>query len=280
MIALILLSILSADGPKYLTLERVGRLDHPPIREASGMVKSRKHKDVFWVHNDSGNPPKLFAVRRDGTLIREYGVAAPNVDWEDISTDDSGHLYIGEIGNNDARLPLRPVYMLDEPDPVAAEPRSLRVLTASYYQFSKGNRFDAEGLMIDGGRALLVSKTFDGKDAEVYAIPMAPPAPLFKPATPELIGKLTGFDRPVTGANLSSDGKHLAVCATNMVGVYERSLNGTWLQRFLSRFRPDDGQIEAIAWDGDDLMMAGENREIYRVAARTWRNMTASGRRP
>ncbi|MFO0950915.1 MAG: hypothetical protein U0835_07120 [Isosphaeraceae bacterium] len=68
-------------------------------------MASRRHPGVFWVHNDSGNPPRLFAVRVDGSLIREYAVQAPNVDWEDIAVDDEGHLYLGDIGNNDARLP-------------------------------------------------------------------------------------------------------------------------------------------------------------------------------
>ena len=45
------------------------------------MVASRKHPGIFWVHNDSGNPPSLFAVRRDGSLVRSYRVEAANVDW-------------------------------------------------------------------------------------------------------------------------------------------------------------------------------------------------------
>ena len=38
-------------------MERTGRLDDPAIVEASGIVASRKHRGIFWVHNDSGNPP-------------------------------------------------------------------------------------------------------------------------------------------------------------------------------------------------------------------------------
>ena len=50
-------------------LEPIGRLDHPAIREASGIVASRRYPGIFWVHNDSGNPPALYAVRRDGYSI-------------------------------------------------------------------------------------------------------------------------------------------------------------------------------------------------------------------
>src|SRR4051812_22769462 len=99
MTALILSTLLLADPSPRVPLERLGRLDHPPIREASGIVKSRRPPGIFWVHNDSGSPPALFAVRRDGALVREYSVNVPNLDWEDIAADDRGHLYLGEIGN-------------------------------------------------------------------------------------------------------------------------------------------------------------------------------------
>src|SRR5262245_4271019 len=131
-------------------LERVGKLEHPAIAEASGIVASRKHEGIFWVHNDSGHPPALFAVKRDGTLVREYRVAVPNVDWEDIATDDDGHLYVGDIGNNGCILPLRVVYRIDEPDPSRPSEKPLPVTLASYYRFPQGQRFDAEGLFVEG----------------------------------------------------------------------------------------------------------------------------------
>ena len=123
---LIVLALLGDDPAAPGPLQRLGRLDHPPIREASGIVASRRHPGVFWVHNDSGNAAALFAVKRDGTLVREYAVRAPNLDWEDIATDDDGHLYIGDIGNNGKRLRIRAIYRLDEPDPAAAGRRAAR----------------------------------------------------------------------------------------------------------------------------------------------------------
>src|SRR3954452_21411316 len=107
----------AAEAKGLAPLEPMGRFDARAIREASGIVRSRRHPGIFWVHNDSGNPPALFAVRGDGTLVRAFAVALPNIDWEDIAIDDDGHLYLGEIGNNGGRLPLRAVYRLDEPDP-------------------------------------------------------------------------------------------------------------------------------------------------------------------
>ncbi len=272
MIPLVLLSLILADPrPPEVPLERLGTLAHSPIHEASGIVRSRQYPGVFWVHNDSGNPPALFAVRRDGTLIREYSVKIPNIDWEDIATDDHGHLYIGDIGNNDNRLPLRAVYRLDEPDPFLDKEPALTVDTASYYRFPENGRFDAEALVIDGPRALIIAKTFDGRDAEIYAIPFHPPAPLLRPAIPEKIGTLDGFNQPVTGADLTPDGKRLVICSLKTFGVYQKNAGGTWTRRALRSFNSGD-QIEAVAWDGDDIILAGEDRGIFRVGAAAWKS--------
>src|SRR6516165_11844808 len=90
-------------------LEPLGGLDVKAVPEASGIVKSRRYPGIFWVHNDSGNPPLLFAIRGDGCIVRQFRVAVPNIDWEDIAIDDQGHLYVGDIGNIGGVLPLRAI---------------------------------------------------------------------------------------------------------------------------------------------------------------------------
>jgi hypothetical protein len=248
-----------------VALERVGTLAHPAIREASGLVESRKRPGVFWTHNDSGNPAALFAVRGDGSLIREFVVAVPNVDWEDLAIDDEGRLYVGDIGNNEGRLPLRAIYRFDEPDPLVEPAGPLKPSSATYYRFVPDGRFDAEGLAIDGARALIVAKTFDGRDAEIYAVPLDPPAPLLRPAKPVRVARLAGFAEPATGAALHRDGKRLAVCSLRTVAVYRRDGRDAWRRESIRSFQVDD-QIEAVAWVGDDLLLAGEQRGLYRVA--------------
>ena len=194
------------------------------VPEASGIVKSRRHPGIFWVHNDSGNSPTLFAIRRDGTVVREFRLSVPNVDWEDLSIDDEGHLYVGDIGNNGGLLAVRGIYRIDEPDPGRPAPEPPRVRAATFYRFSGGDRFDAEGLVYDPklGCAVVVAKRFDGREAELYTVPFQPPAPLLRPAIPRQIGSLPGFVEPATGACLSADLRLLAVCSNAVTRVYQR----------------------------------------------------------
>lgn len=292
MIAPLLLILTMTGGDRPAPLQMLGRLDHPPIREASGIVASRRHPGVFWIHNDSGNPPALFAVKGDGTLLREYAVGVPNIDWEDIAIDDDGHLYLGEIGNNINRIPVRAVYRLDEPDPTrqdrteaGAETASgampkLAVTLASYYRFASGGRFDAEGLFIDRGRAVVVAKTLDGREAELFAIPLDPPSPLIRPATPERIGALPGFVEPATGADLATDGLRLAACSYQVVRVYGRQDRDSDHWSLLATVRFEADGIEAIAWEGDDLVLAGEGRGLFRITRATWEASQTAGATP
>jgi hypothetical protein len=275
---LMIVLALGGDG-RHVPLEPLGRLEHPPIREASGIVASRRHPGVFWVHNDSGNPPALFAVKKDGTLLREYAVKMPNIDWEDIAIDDDGNLYLGEIGNNGNRLPIRAVFGLAEPDPgqTPGAEGPLAVSVASYYRFPPDARFDAEGMYIDRGRAVLVAKAHDGREAELFAVPLAPPAPLIRPALPERIGSLPGFNEPATGAALAPDGIHLAVCSYDVTRIYRRDRRDADRWSLLGAVRFEADGIEAITWEGDDLIRAGAGRGLFRRAAATWRARQPAG---
>lgn len=261
------LMLLAIAGPE--PLRPTGRMEHPALREVSGLVASRRHPGIFWAHNDSGNAPALFALRADGSLVREYAVAAPNLDWEDIAIDDLGHLYVGEIGNNGGRLPVRGVYTIDEPDPTAPDVGVLPLRSESYYRFPDSGRFDAEGLFLSGGRAIVVSKRSDRGEAELWAAPLEPPAPIFRPAMPERLGTLPGFVEGVTGADLSADGRYLAATGYAVLRVYERDERGAWLPIAGLRFQADG--VEAIAWDGGDLILASEERSLYRIAEASWR---------
>src|SRR5262245_47557574 len=95
------------------------------LREASGVVASRRHPGVFWSHNDSDDLPRLFAFRRDGAPVVAAGVdparyrgvsidGARNIDWEDITSDPDGRLYIGDIGNNYSTRRNLAIYVVDE----------------------------------------------------------------------------------------------------------------------------------------------------------------------
>lgn len=70
------------------------------LNEVSGN-EITSQTDLIWMLNDSGNASKLYGVNENGDIIKELKIHAKNNDWEDITSDSEGNLYIGDFGNND-----------------------------------------------------------------------------------------------------------------------------------------------------------------------------------
>ncbi|WP_303277552.1 hypothetical protein [Flavivirga aquimarina] len=69
------------------------------LHEVSGTETTPK-SNLIWMLNDSGNASKIYGLNRKGTIIKELKIDAKNNDWEDLTSDKAGHLYIGDFGNN------------------------------------------------------------------------------------------------------------------------------------------------------------------------------------
>ena len=87
----------------------MGLVTNHKIDEASGIASSRVNSNIIWVHNDSGDLAKIYAIGLDGSylgVLRLEGVIAR--DWEDMCIgpgpkDNSDYIYIGDIGDNFSR---------------------------------------------------------------------------------------------------------------------------------------------------------------------------------
>ncbi len=82
------------------------------LSEASGLFIAGP--DSLWWHNDSDGKASLFLTDGNGRLIA--GVPIPcaiNKDWEDLSADWNGRLYIGDFGNNANRRKDLCIYIFD-----------------------------------------------------------------------------------------------------------------------------------------------------------------------
>ncbi|MDD7915866.1 hypothetical protein [Polaribacter ponticola] len=69
------------------------------IKEVSGTEVVLK-SDLIWMINDSGNKPILFGLNEKGEIIKDIYIKSKNHDWEDLTSDEKGNIYIGDFGNN------------------------------------------------------------------------------------------------------------------------------------------------------------------------------------
>lgn len=197
----------------------VGHIDDKHLGELSGLVPIHSHPGLFWGHNDSGNPPELFALQRDGRVTARIPVAgAPNVDWEDIATDEKHRLYLADTGNNNRQHKELHVYRFDEPDPT--NPAPIRP-TAHWTLRYPADPFDCESLFIYDNWGYVLPKLRNLRPPTLYRFPLNN---VDRPVTLEPIGPLPAVTGPVTAADISSDGKYLAILT--VLGPYVFQIDG------------------------------------------------------
>jgi hypothetical protein len=275
-------AVFAADAPaqKLPPPVRCGTLPKV-VDESSGLIKSKRYpdKDVFWTHNDSGDTARIFAVDSTGKLLRIVDIPhAENVDWEEITMDEQGRIVVCDCGdnnrdNNNGKRMGVVLYRFPEPDALdkneaPPEPEIFR------FRYPKGlGPYDAEGVFARAGSAYLFSKQIEGTSLFKLALPEKAPA---ETVDMSLACSTKSFN-VVTGAALSNDGLHLAlinyisVTVIDLAEPFEKlkpGANGE-LPLFDSPHRAVNaflGQTEAVAWDGNDLILTTEGADIFRCS--------------
>jgi len=193
----------------------------PLILEASGLAVSRTIKDAVWMHNDSGDVPRLFLVGLNGNtlgIVNVKGVTAR--DWEDMCSfelDGESWLLVGDIGDNgrvrSSTLPCQ-LLLLKEPtvklngqtDPDFES--TVDVCRTIEFQFPDGPH-DCESLAVDtvSRTILLVTKTSPFEGA-LYSLPLTLTKGKEKLKAERIASLGVAF---ATAMDISSDGRRLAI---------------------------------------------------------------------
>ncbi|MBI3926228.1 MAG: hypothetical protein HY319_11860 [Armatimonadetes bacterium] len=294
---------LAADQPVPSGIKLVpsARIHHDPVHETSGTAQSQRYPGVFWIHNDSGDMPRLFAIDASGNVLFPKWMAergfvtgrpvegkqlyeglkiesASHIDWESVSLDGDT-MYVCDVGNNgNARRDLG-VYVLCEPNPRAVHnTRVLKWLPIAYPdqdQFPPTDvwEFDCEATFVYRHKLYFLTKH-------------RPPFRIGTPVTStklyrldsqktDEVNELVPVDRHpdlggwVTDAALSAAGKSLAVlCASPVqsVWLFDTPQEG---DQFLSSparrlVFQDAGQCEGLSFiDEDHLLLTNEEQQLF-----------------
>ena len=236
-------------------------MSDPRIVESSGVIASRRYADVFWTHNDGGGPKKqvLYAIDRKSNTRASFSVIDVTLhDWEDIAIDDAGHLYIGDIGNNEAKRDALTVYEIDEPNP-QAKTGSVSPKRAWKLKFP-GAPFDCESLFVWKDQGYVVSKVFDKARAQIFRFPLKETN---QPVTLELVAT-TKIESPVTGGDISADGTLLGLVAKNGAYVFRIDGDVTRVSNTNPHYtRLKNEHIEGCCFVPQGLLATSERRTIF-----------------
>ncbi len=134
------------------------------LKEVSGIEKI-KNAELLWMLNDSGNKPVIYGVNTNGYIIREVVVNAKNNDWEDITSDEKGNLYIADFGNNNNKrknLKILKIFHQDLIEKDAVEVTKIKFSYPDQYKFppkKKDRFFDAESVFYHNGFLYVFTKS-------------------------------------------------------------------------------------------------------------------------
>lgn len=187
------------------------------LDEVSGVIYN--NSDSIWYANDGGHPATLYLANIKGEILLEKPIPkATNKDWEDLTQDKAGKIYIGDFGNNkNKRKDLR-IYIFnlndetlktiqfDLPDQVDFPPKK---------QF---RNFDMESFFWHNDYLHLFSKSKLGNNnytTRHYRLDDSTPV-----QTAELIGQRDLKNRVVTSAAISANGKKVLLLSYH----YKRAL--------------------------------------------------------
>ena len=260
------------DGANHSGLELargqrlVGRLSRGPATENSGIVQSRTNPDVFWMHNDSGDEPRIYGVRRDGTAYRGVRYSetpgtliggAINVDWEDITAMPNGTLIVADVGNNRNDRRDLVLYFVNEPSIKAGRTTYLKKVFLRYpdqktYPAAKDHfNFDCEAVFTIGERVHLMTKHRSDTATHVYRLNSNRPGEVHE------LEFLQSFpiEGQVVAADALPDGSRILVATYDTIWLFDVKDQNLPLSTPMKRLKYKAEQVEAVTFDGPERVL-------------------------
>lgn len=246
--------------PDAEALELVAKLPGE-VNESSGLATLANGQVL--THNDAGNKPYLYALNQQGEIQETIKLQLPNVDWEDLTQDDAGNIYIADTGNNNNKRRELAVYKFNP-----AQPEQVQAIRFTYedqkeWPPKKDERnFDSEGLFWYNGQLYLISKDRGrGQTAKVYKLPAQPGTHRAR-----LIGSHK-LKAQVTGAAISPDASTVALLSEGELHLFQNfdAVDEFYEGKYTHLELPNTGQTEGIVFASDaELLISSEGGNLYR----------------
>jgi hypothetical protein len=188
------------------------------LDEISGCAVSRSSKDMLWVHNDSGDSSRAYAVSlvTGKTMLTVSLKNTEATDNEDMAFHD-GRIYLADIGDNKGKRKSVHIASFVEPKlpAKAAAAKVVKVEVKNRVLTYEDGPHDAEAFLIDPDGAMVIVTKSDGA--------------VYRAGVDNVLHKVASIGVPlVTGADISPDGRFVLIRTYLGVLRYDRPAKSTF----------------------------------------------------
>jgi hypothetical protein len=274
-----------------LGMTQAGSITAPSIDEASGLAVSRLNDKILWVHNDSGDTARIFAIDTQGHQLATVNITGvKNIDWEDIASfvyQGEAYLLIADVGDNQAKRSQYQLHLIKEPDLSQLNGQKTLSVKPSWsmtFTYPEGAH-DCESVAVDVAKQKILLLTKRDKLPILYELPLIAPsaqgdsnnvsvqminkqakrlgeiAPL-PTAMLDYVSIYTwaGFAGKPTAMDISADGLSAVVLTYTHAFYFTQSQPGDWLALFSTQ--PQEIALPAIK-QAEGVAFSQEGNSIY-----------------
>ena len=206
--------------------------DLPNSLKETSAIEKVNGSNLLWVIEDAGNKNNLYGLNNQGKIIKDIDIDnVQNIDWEDLTSDDEGNIYIGDFGNNAKKRKQFAIYKVNQPY-ITKDKTEAEVITFELPSDMKSLDFESFFLFKD--RFYVFSKS--DKNCKVFSIPnqIGHHKAQFNSEV-----KWKGKNNKVTSADITNDGSSIVLLNHDKI----------WL---ISNFSIDnifEGQMKSIIFE-------------------------------
>lgn len=256
-----------------MKVQRAATLDRV-LAECSGICPS-PWSDHLLALNDSGGKAEIYEITRNGGLVETHPVPdAVNRDWEEITTDPAGNVYIGDFGNNSNGRRDLTIYKylagtstggISNGHASATSITQKITFRFADQTFAAGEKkeYDCEAFFWANDSLYLFTKSWEkgARTCRMYVLPDRPGDYVVTPGDEVLL------KAQVTGAAISPDKDRFALISYGKIFLFNIENGSINFRSPLACIKIARKQTEAILFeDTDTLLFTNEQRGMFRIS--------------